>query len=99
MSAGEVALVPAGLRTVTSTVPALVCAGVVAVIWVLESTLKLVAAFAPKPTLFAKLKSVPVMVTVVPPVVLPVTGTTLVTVGMDMQRRSVRITSWLLVLT
>ena len=52
----------AGVVTVTSTVPA-AWAGVVAVIWVAETTVKLVAAVAPKSTAVAPVKLVPVMVT------------------------------------
>ena len=53
---------PAGMVTVTSTVPA-APAGEVAVIWVAETTVKAVAAVAPKSTAVAPVKSVPVMVT------------------------------------
>ncbi len=61
--------------TVTSTVPA-ARAGEVAVIWVLETTVKLVAAVVPKWTAVAPVKLVPVMVTMVPPAVGPVVGAT-----------------------
>ena len=44
-----------------------------------ETTVKLVAATAPKATLVAPLKPVPVMVTVVPPVVGPELGEMAVT--------------------
>ena len=53
---------PPGVVTVTSTVPA-ACAGAVAVIWVAETTVKVVAAVAPKSTAVAPVKPVPVMVT------------------------------------
>ncbi len=49
-------------------------AGEVAVIWVSETTVKLVAAVAPKATAVAPVKPVPVMVTVVPPAVGPEVG-------------------------
>ncbi len=79
-SADEVALVPASLATVTSTVPA--AAGfVVAVMDVSELTVKLDAAVAPKLTAVALVSPVPVMVTTVPPVVGPAPGLTAVTVG------------------
>ena len=50
-------------------------------IWVDETTVKLVAATVPKSTLVAPVKPVPVMVTVVPPPVGPDVGEMLVTVG------------------
>ena len=50
-------------------------------ILVAETTVKLVAATAPKTTLVAPVKLVPVMVTVVPPLVGPDLGETAVTVG------------------
>jgi hypothetical protein len=65
--------------TVTSTVPA-DWAGEVAVIEVAELTVKLVAATDPKLTAVAPVKLVPVMVTDVPPAVIPRLGLTLVTV-------------------
>ena len=79
-SAALVALVPPGVVTVTSTVPA-VPAGAVAVIWVALLTVKLVAAVAPKLTALAPVKLVPVIVTEVPPAVGPAVGLTPVTVG------------------
>jgi hypothetical protein len=66
--------------TVTVTAPA-VPAGVVAVIDVLLTTTTLVAAVLPNVTVAPVAKLVPVMVTEVPPVVGPVFGLTLVTVG------------------
>ena len=75
-----VALVPPGVVTVTSTVPA-VPAGAVAVIWVALLTVTLVAAFEPKLTEAPLTKFVPVIVTMVPPVVGPAVGLMLVTVG------------------
>ena len=76
------ALVPAGVVTVTSTVPA-ASAGAMAVIDVGEEKLKLVLVMAmgPKLTTLAPVKLVPVMVTDAPPVVGPVAGLTRVTVG------------------
>ena len=65
MSKSEVALVPAGLVTVTWTIPE--PAGGVAVIWVAESTINVVAGLAPNVTAVAPLKLVPVIVTVIPP--------------------------------
>ena len=58
-------LVPSGVATVTSTVP--VPAGAVAVICVGPSRWKLVAGVLPNSTSVAAEKSVPVIVTVVPP--------------------------------
>jgi len=66
--------------TVTVTGPALP-AGVVAVIVVLFTTVTLVAAALPKVTVAPETKLVPVIVTEVPPLVDPVFGLTLVTVG------------------
>ena len=72
-SAELVALVPPVVVTVMSTVPA-VPAGEVAVIWVSLSTVKLCAGVLPKLTAVAPVKPVPVIVTVVPPVVGPAVG-------------------------
>ena len=58
--------VPPAVVTLTLTAPAGL-AGVVAVIWVAELTVKLVAAVTPKLTALAPVKLVPVIVTVVPP--------------------------------
>jgi hypothetical protein len=69
-----------GLVTVTVTAPALL-AGVVAVIVVLLLTTTLVAAAAPNVTVAPVAKFVPVIVTAVPPAVVPLLGLTLVTVG------------------
>ncbi len=79
-SVGPTGEVPLGLVTVTLTAPA-EWAGEVAVIWVSESTVKVVAAAVPKSTAVAAVKSVPVMVTEVPPAVGPAFGTTEPTVG------------------
>ena len=66
--------------TVTVTAPA-VPAGVVAVIVVLFTTTTLVAAVLPNVTVAPVAKFVPVIVTAVPPVVDPLFGLTLLTVG------------------
>ena len=66
--------------TVMSTVPA-EPAGAVAVIWVAEFTVKLVALVAPNFTEVASLKLVPVMVMDEPPAVGPLDGEMAVTVG------------------
>jgi hypothetical protein len=60
--------------TVTSTVPA--PAGLVAVIWVSESTVIAAALAPPKLTLVGPMKPLPVMITVMPPAALPVAGET-----------------------
>src|ERR1700730_9106861 len=80
-SAVTIALVPAVVVTLTSTVPA-TCAGLIAVIWLSELTTKLVPAVAPNMTTTpGLLNSRPVLVTTVPPAVGPLVGDTLVTVG------------------
>jgi hypothetical protein len=79
-SAGLVADVPPGVITVTSTVPA-EAAGDVAVTDVGELTVKLEAGVGPKSTTEAFSRSVPVIVTVVPPPVGPTEGLTPVTAG------------------
>src|SRR5579863_2341353 len=56
-------------------------AGAVAVIWVAEFTVSVVAAVVPNLTAVTPTKFVPVMVTGVPPAVGPALGLTLVTVG------------------
>jgi len=66
--------------TVTVTAPTLP-AGVVAVIVVLFTTTTLLAAAPPNVSVAPLAKFVPVIVTVVPPVVAPLLGLTLVTVG------------------
>jgi hypothetical protein len=71
--------VPPVVVTVTSTVP--VPGGDVAVIEVLELTVKLVASVEPNLTVLAPLKLVPVIVTMVPPASGPLLGLTPVTVG------------------
>ena len=74
------ALVPPGVVTSTLAVPA-VPAGVVAVIEVALLTVMAVAAAPPMVTAVAPVKLVPVMVTAVLPVVGPLLGLMLVTVG------------------
>jgi hypothetical protein len=78
-SAGDVALVPPGVVTVTSTVP--VPDGEMAVIFVAESTVKLEALLIPNITVVAPVNPVPVIITVVPPTNGPLVGAMLVTVG------------------
>jgi hypothetical protein len=69
-----------GFVTVTVTAPTLP-AGVVAVICVALTTTTFVAAVLPNVTVAPVAKFVPVIVTAVPPAVVPVFGETLVTVG------------------
>ncbi len=78
-SADDVADVPLGVVTVTSTVPALP-AGDVTVIEVAVSAVT-VPATVPNSTAVASDRPVPVTVTVVPPAVGPEPGATAVTVG------------------
>jgi hypothetical protein len=66
--------------TATSFAPA-VQAGVVAEIWVSSVKEKLVAAVPPKVTAVTPVKSVPVMVTLVPPASGPEAGDTVLMVG------------------
>ena len=75
-----VALVPSGVVTVTLTLPK-EPAGEAAVICVAFTTVTFVAAVPSKLTAVAPVKPVPVIVTVVPPVVGPLDGLRLVTVG------------------
>jgi hypothetical protein len=72
--------VPAGVVTVTSTVPEPIPFGETAVIDVAEFTVTLALA-APNLTAVAPVKPVPVIVTVVPPLGEPWFGSTFVTVG------------------
>ena len=81
-SAALVALVPPGVVTVTSTVPA--PTGEVAVMPVGLLTVKLAAAVVPNLTALAPVKPVPVIATEVLPVVGPEAGLTPVTVGAGM---------------
>ena len=76
----EVIEVPAAFTAVISTVPA-ACAGDVAVIWVSEFIVKLVAAVAPKLTAVTLVKPEPIRVTDVPPEVVPAVGLTDVMTG------------------
>ena len=78
LSFTEVAEVPPGVVMVMSTIP--VPDGDVAVICV-PVFVKMVAVEAPKFTAVAPIRSVPVIVTPVPPNVEPVGGATLVTIG------------------
>jgi hypothetical protein len=80
LSAALVAEVPAIVATVTSTVPA-DPAGDTAVIDDALTTVYEVAAVVPNITLLAPINPVPVIVTDVPPAVLPVDGEIAVTVG------------------
>jgi hypothetical protein len=77
--AAEVADVPLTVVTVTSTTPA-ACAGAVAVIDVALFTVKL-AGEPPNETAVAPVRSVPVMITDVPPAVGPADGLSATTVG------------------
>src|SRR3989442_11244625 len=76
----SVPLCASALVTVTLTAPA-ACAGVVAVIVVLLTTLTPVAALPPTLTVTPATKFAPVIVTAVPPAVGPEDGATLLTVG------------------
>lgn len=71
---------PPGLVTATVKAPA-AFAGVVAEIVVLFVTDTLVAAALPNVTAAPEMKFVPVIVTIVPPIVEPMFGETLLTVG------------------
>ena len=73
---------PPGVTTSTATAPA-AFTGVTAVIDVALFTVKLVALVLPKRTAVAPVKSVPVIVTVVPPAVGPLFGLTDEIVGID----------------
>jgi hypothetical protein len=75
-----VAELPPLLTTTTSTVPA-VWDGETAVIWVGETTVKLLAFVPPNVTWVTLVKFVPLTVTLVPPEPVPVPGETLLTVG------------------
>ena len=78
-------MVPAGVVTTTKRATAAEVAGETAVISVLETTVKLLAGPAPpKVTVVAPVKLVPVMVTVVFPVVGPELGDREVIVGAPM---------------
>ena len=79
-SALTVALVPPGVVTYTLW-PAAAWAGETAVIWVADTTLKLVAATEPNTTLVAPVNPLPVIVTDVPPAAGPDDGESAVTAG------------------
>jgi len=79
-SEGVSGLVPPAVVTATLTLPAGL-AGLLAVTWVGESTVKLVAAVPPKLTDVVPERLVPVTVTDVPPAVGPLVGAIPVTVG------------------
>ncbi len=74
--------VPPGPVTTISVTPA-ACGGETATMLVAELALKLVAGVPANVTAVAPVKFVPVIVTVVPPLVLPEVGLTAVTVGTD----------------
>jgi hypothetical protein len=74
------ALVPPGVVTVTSTIPA-VWAGAVTVILELEFTVRLVPAVVPNLTAVAPVNPLPARVTRVPPAAGPLAGETAVTLG------------------
>ena len=92
------ALVPSGVVTEVLCRPA-ASAGVTAVSWVEETTLKLVAATEPKATFVAPVKPVPVIVTVVPPAVVPEVGETLVMAGAGVETIGAKVTALPLVST
>jgi hypothetical protein len=79
-SAEDFAVVPPGVATVMSTVPA-DPAGAVALIWVALLTVNDVAGVEPKLTAVALPRPPPLIVTVVPPASGPDAGLTPVTVG------------------
>ena len=72
---------PPSVVIITPTAPAVVRAGVIQVIVVLFTTLIVVAAKPSNVTVVAPVKFVPVIVTLVPPVVLPVNCEMLVIFG------------------
>ena len=76
----RVPLSPPGFVTTTLTEP-LACAGVVALIDVLPTTVTLVAGVPPKLTVAPEANPVPEIETVVPPAVGPDAGETLLTTG------------------
>jgi len=80
-SAATFAVVPPAVVTAMYTAP-VACGGATAVIWVEETTLKLVAASVPNATFVAPVNPVPVIVTVVPPVVGPDVGEIFVITGL-----------------
>src|SRR5271157_5611783 len=68
--------VPAGVVTVTSTVPLVVAAGLGTVSWVSLATVRFVVVTVPKLTSVALVKPLPVTVTVSPPAIRPLAGLT-----------------------
>jgi hypothetical protein len=66
---------------VIARIPAAADGGETAVIWVAESTAKLLAGVVPKRTLVAPVSPVPLITTAVPPVIGPVAGAIEVTTG------------------
>ena len=83
---------PLGVVTVTSTVP--VPAGLVAVIALSVTTVKLVAAVVPKSTPVAPARLVPKIVTEVPPATVPLFGLRPVTVGWAATATTVSVKDW-----
>ena len=81
MNDANVLLGPPPVVTITPTAPAVARAGVIQVIVVLSTMLREVAATPPNVTKVAPVKDVPVIVTLVPPAVLPVNGEMLVIFG------------------
>ena len=74
MNEANVLLGPPPVITITPTAPAVARAGVIQVIVVLSTSVREVAAIPPNVTEVAPVKDVPVIVTLVPPVVLPNNG-------------------------
>lgn len=81
LSKVDVALIPEGVVTSTSTGPEVVVVGDAAVMDVGEFTVKLVASIDPKATAVAPVNPVPVMATDVPPAIGPEAGESPVTTG------------------
>ena len=81
MKDANVLLDPPPVVTITPTAPAVARAGVIQVIVVLFTMLRDVAATPPNVTEVAPVKDVPVIVTLVPPAVLPVNSETPVIFG------------------
>ena len=74
MNEANVLLGPPPVVTITPTAPAVARAGVIQVIVVLSTMLREVAATPPNVTDVAPVKFVPVIVTLVPPVLIPDDG-------------------------
>ena len=72
---------PPPVVTITPTAPAVARAGVIQVIVVLSTSVREVAATPPNVTEVAPVKDVPVIVTLVPPAVLPDDGEMLLITG------------------